>query len=89
MENIIRDVRDIGAGDRLALEHVVGIALRDDQRLIIQIVGNEAAETTPAPAAGAEELPQWCNVYEGLSDEEIAEVEKIALTRAELTRPAE
>ena len=41
---------------------------------------NETVETTLC-------LPDWCNVYEGLSDEEIAEIERIALTRADLTRP--
>ena len=34
-------------------------------------------------------LPDWCNVYKGLSDEEIAELERAILTRADLTRPSE
>jgi len=38
-------------------------------------------------AAG--KLPEWCNVYAGLSDEEIADVEKTILTRADLSRPSE
>jgi hypothetical protein len=33
------------------------------------------------------QLPDWCNVYEGLSDEEVAEVEAIALDRSHFTRP--
>jgi hypothetical protein len=89
MENIVRDVRDIDIGDRHALEHVVGEALRDNQRLIIQIVSIDLAEPTAAQDTDSAELPEWCNVYEGLSDSEIAEIEKVALTRADLTRPSE
>jgi len=89
MENIIRDVRDIDTGDRHALEHVVGTRLLENQRLIIQIVNINAAEPTVMQNGGADELPEWCNVYAGLSDDEVADVEKIALTRADLTRPTE
>lgn len=34
-------------------------------------------------------LPEWCNVYAGLSDEEIAELEETILTRADLTRSSD
>jgi hypothetical protein len=34
-------------------------------------------------------LPAWCNVYEGLSEGEIADLERIVLTRADLSRPME
>lgn len=33
-------------------------------------------------------LPTWCNVFEGLSDEEIADIEQAILRRADLNRPA-
>ena len=33
------------------------------------------------------QLPDWCNVYDGLSDDEIAEVEAIALDRSRFIRP--
>jgi predicted DNA-binding antitoxin AbrB/MazE fold protein len=33
-------------------------------------------------------LPAWCNVYEGLSDDEVADLEKVILQRADLTRPS-
>lgn len=77
MHDIIRNVRDIDVSDRHALEHVVGQPLRDDQRLVIQIVNTDTAESTPkeVPPAAANRLPDWCNVYEGLSDAEIADLE--------------
>ncbi len=31
-------------------------------------------------------LPEWCNVFDGLSDEEIDAILEIVLTRADLTR---
>ena len=91
MENIIRDVRDIDNGDRQAIEHVVGQSLRDNQRLVIQIVNLDLQEPPPVqpPSTPVGKLPDWCNVYEGLSDAEIAELEKIVLTRADLTRSSE
>lgn len=90
MESIVRDVRDIDNGDRRALEHVVGQTLRNNQRLVIQIMSVEPSEpATTAPIASSAKLPDWCNVYAGLSEAEIADVEKVALARANLTRPSE
>ena len=31
-------------------------------------------------------LPDWCKVYDGLSDEQLAEIEAIVLTRSDFTR---
>lgn len=77
MENIVRNVRDIAAGDRPALEHVVGQALRENQQLIIQIVNIDlTSPPTNGGTTGVGGLPEWCNVYEGLSDEEITDLEK-------------
>ena len=42
--------------------------------------------TCGAAAADAQRLPDWCNVYAGLTDDEVAEVEKVILQRADLTR---
>ena len=94
METVIRNVGDIDAQDRQALEHVLGRSLRENQQLVIQVVNLHDKPTTPAqPVApgqnAAAKLPEWCNVYAGLSDEEIADLEKIILTRADLTRPSE
>jgi hypothetical protein len=89
MHSIERNVRDIDSGDRHALEHIVGTPLNDSQRLIIQIISPDLSELAVTPVVSEGELPPWCNVYAGLSDDEIAEIEKIALTRADLTRPPE
>lgn len=83
METIIRHVRDLDFSERSALEHLVGHSLHDNQHLVIQVVN---AEAQPATRSVGDTLPEWCNVYEGLSDEEIAGVEQTVLRRADLSR---
>lgn len=90
METVIRHVRDIETSERRVLERVVGHPLKEDQKVIIQVVtsgSQPAAEprgTAPAPLPT---LPDWCNVYEGLTEEQLADVERVVLQRADLTRP--
>ena len=87
MERIERNVRDIDRSDRHVLEHVVGQALRDNQRLIIQIAEVDLARETPATdAQPPQTLADWTKVYEGLSDEQVEAVDKTIKTRANLTR---
>jgi hypothetical protein len=87
MEDIVRNVRDIEASDRHALEHVVGQALRDNQRLIIQIAEIDVFRDIPASDAHQPQtLAEWTGVYDGLSDEEIETVDDLVKKRANLTR---
>ena len=87
MESIVRNVRDIDAGDRHAIEHVVGTTLRDNQRLIIQLADIEIpAEPAPTDARPGQKFEDWTHFYDGLSDEEVDEIDKIIKTRANLTR---
>jgi len=94
METVIRNIDEIDAHDLEALEHVLGHSLSENQQLVVRIVDRQI----PSPAAqrpvrwetnGAPSLPEWCNVYQGLSDGEIAEMEKMILQRADLGRPFE
>ncbi len=91
MESIIRDVSALDDAQRHALEDVIGRQLQENQRLVIQIVFLDLKDVPPAQPSSivAGKLPAWCNVYEGLSDAEIAELEKVVLTRADLTRTTE
>lgn len=59
----------------------MGHELPENQQILIQ-VGN-----LPSSHGAASGLPEWCNVFAGLSDEEIAEIEKAALQRTEFSRP--
>lgn len=91
MENVVRNVRDIDSADRNALEHILGQPLGENQQLVIRVVTISVDPQVARPPNGetaAPSLPDWCRVYEGLSDQEIADVEEIALTRANVSRPS-
>ena len=91
MDNVVRNVRDIDPADRVALEHILGQQLRENQQLNIRVVTTNLQPPdarSPSGPAAVPSLPDWCRVYEGLSDQEIAGVEEIALTRANLARPS-
>lgn len=71
------------------IEEMPGLPPEDKRKLYAAI-----EKEMEAPAEGEKELeerpagglPEWCNVYEGLSEEEIAEMEQVVLTRADMTR---
>lgn len=90
IKTIIRDIRDIAEGDRSALEHALGETLRDDQRLVVQVVTRPdslaAGPSVVVADAAYTQLPEWCDVFAGLSEAEISEVERTAGQRLNLTR---
>jgi hypothetical protein len=93
MDEVTRNVAEIEPADRRALEHVFGLPLRDDQQVVVRVESRSVAEEPKANGdqeAGEDmALPEWCNVYEGLPDDEIAAIERIMLPRADLTRASE
>ncbi len=91
METIIRHVRDIESDERRVLEHVIGRQLKENQKVIIQVVtlgSQPVEEPKEQPVAQPGVLPAWCNVYQGLTGEQIADVEEVILERSNLTRPS-
>ena len=88
METIVRNVSDIDMRDRQALEHVVGQELRDDQQVMISVIDSAGPQATPGAGDGGNTLPEWCHVYAGLSEDEIADLERTVLSRADFSRPA-
>ena len=93
MESITRNVREIESDERRVYEAAVGHALQENQQVVIQVVTPpETPKQEPSiePVREASgKLPDWCNVYAGLSDDEIAEVEQVVLKRSEMTRSSE
>ncbi len=91
METIIRHVRDIDTAERHVLEHVIGQQLKENQKVIIQVVtlGTQPV-AGPAEEATVQSgtLPEWCNVFEGLTEKQLADVEAVILERSNLTRPS-
>jgi hypothetical protein len=81
--NLQVDVADLDGPHRRALEEVMGRELANNQRLIISVTEVAIIPTTTKPV---QSLDGWTNVYQGLSEAEIEEIDKIAKTRANLTR---
>jgi hypothetical protein len=78
------DVATLDGAHRRALEEVIGRHLQGNQRLIISVMDVTVPQTEDGRPT--QTLDDWTNVYEGLSDEEIEEIDKIAKTRSKLTR---
>jgi len=83
METLVRNVRDLDQSDRSALERVVGHQLRESQRLVIQVMNVGVEEPAARPAG--DELPAWCDVYEGLTGSEIDDLDA-AIVRTHSSR---
>jgi hypothetical protein len=77
MESITRNVTDIAPADRQALENVIGQHLSVNQQVIIHVVNIQVtpASSEASQAAVPAQLPAWCNVYQGLTDAEVADIE--------------
>ena len=90
MDAIIRNVKDIATTDRQALEHVIGQHLAENQQVVIHVVNVDVPPVAHKDAtATVRKLPEWCNVYQGLTDEAISSLEETVLTRADLTRTSD
>ena len=89
MASVVHNVKDIDTADRPVLERVIGQPLTDNQQLIIGVVNVDVLGPRTAAAPGTVSLPDWCNVYHGLSDEEACALEQVILTRADLSRHSE
>jgi hypothetical protein len=83
MEIFVHNICDLSDNQRSAAEQLIGHALRDHQQLIIQVVGGNGS--TDQPAALGDRLPEWCNIYEGLTDAEISDLEQ-SIVRSDSTR---
>lgn len=86
METITRQVGELQANERSAAELLVGHRLRGNEQLILQVLEQDAAESSVQDSRPAQTLEDWIRVYDGLNDEEIETIDAIARTRADLTR---
>jgi hypothetical protein len=82
--NLAIDVGSLDAGHRRALEEVMGRPLSSNDRLFIEVEEIDVrAEGVDAPA---QSIDGWTKIYDGLSEQEIESIDKIAKTRANLSR---
>ena len=86
METVIHQVSELGTSERTAAEQLVGHALHENQQLVIQVVTPIQATGADKADASSEQLPEWCNVYAGMSSEEIEALERAISQRLDITR---
>ncbi|MCI0361001.1 MAG: hypothetical protein L0211_21180 [Planctomycetaceae bacterium] len=86
METIIHKVRDLSEAARASAEQLVGHSLDEGQQLVIEV---HRCELTRADEVDGidDALPAWLNVYEGLTESRIDELEKAISRRLDLSRP--
>jgi hypothetical protein len=78
------DVGGLDAGHRRALEEVMGRPLSANERLLIEV--EEVDVTAKGADRPAQSIDGWTRIYEGLSEQEIESIDKIAKIRANLSR---
>ncbi len=80
-----RNVSNLDPHDRSVVERVFGqrLAVSAEAVLILRV-----NEQTPQPSTRPEgdEVPPWCNVLEGLSDEDLAEFSAVLETPVRLAQ---
>ena len=98
MESISRNVGDLTITERQVYETVLGHQIHAGQRIIVQLIDVDASNAIEGDNAKAQPttsslengkhqhgdatLPEWCDVYRGLSDEEVEAVEESVLARS-------
>ncbi len=78
------DVTTLDESHRQALEEIMGLQLTAGQQLVIHVI--EPTGSNSSAARPAQTLEDWTGVYNGLSDSQIEAVDKVAKSRANLTR---
>ena len=82
METITYHVRDIESNERRILERLIGRQLHANQQIIIRVVTVGSPSTEETNELGAPgTLPDWCNVYESLTDKQLVRIEEAILQR--------
>ncbi len=83
MESITRQVRELQPDERRVYEAALGKQLLENQQIILQVITlngqNESRDDTHTQ--GTFQRPDWCNVYDGLTEQEIVSVESVAIDR--------
>jgi hypothetical protein len=82
----IKKISDIDPSDRAVVERVFGQRLEAAGNIVLILKTVDAAPSSPLPAG--DELPSWCNVLDGLSDEDLAEFDATLNEPVRLARPA-
>jgi hypothetical protein len=85
METVKR-ISELDPRDRSIVERMFGQHLAEsaDAILILRVNGEQAPRTPPTDD---DDVPAWCNVLEGMSDEDLADFDAILKTPIQLAHP--
>ena len=86
MEQVVHNVAEIDTAVRQALEHLIGKRLAEHQQVIINVVNLDLSKPDKSAPSNSQKVPDWWNIYEGLTDKEIDELDQAIRQRANLTR---
>ncbi len=86
MEVVTRNVRDLDESDRSVMERVFGHQLRETQTIVLNLVNLDRNVPNPESSSPMPDVPDYWKIYDGLSDEEIDELDGAIRQRANLTR---
>ncbi|WP_425614721.1 hypothetical protein NA78x_004596 [Anatilimnocola sp. NA78] len=71
---------------RRLLEQELGGPVLDSQKVVIKVFDPEAKSPEASSAKESPALPDWCNVYAGLSDAAVDRLDHATKQRLDLTR---
>jgi hypothetical protein len=75
MDKVARHVQEIDAAEKRVYESVLGQVLQADQQVIVQVITPGASpDATTGGQHLADQLSDYCNVYDGMSQTEVAEL---------------
>ncbi len=82
MEKITRNVPELDTDEKRVYESVLGHELSANQQIILHVVTLEDQDDENETHQPSGTLPEYFNVYDGMSDKEIAELEELILPRS-------
>lgn len=86
MDSIVRNVGELSDNERHVYESVLGLPLRDGQRVIVQLAEADVPSATQVAKNGTTTLPAEYTIWADLSDAEIVDLESVVLQRSD-SRP--
>jgi hypothetical protein len=85
MVAITRKISDLTKPLRQALEAAAGASLADEQQVVIELP--DASPSKPSGIANESgTLPDWCHVYDGLSESDLTSIDAAVSERAVMGR---
>jgi hypothetical protein len=84
---IMKRISDLDSRDRSVIERVFGQTLDKSAEVVLILRVNDES-VAKSSHADEEDVPAWCNVLEGLSDDDLADFDAILRTPIRLANPA-